>query len=163
MESRDKPLILVVDDQAMIIRIMTNMLKPDYAVCTATNGDRAIGVARIQRPDLILLDNMMPGMTGFEVCKVLKADPTTEKIPVIFITSMDDKHHEQIGLYSGAVDYIAKPPAVGIVRARIKIHLNANRQQQFIESLATGAVPDPDEVKKQAREILISTRTIDQS
>ena len=86
MESRDKPLILVVDDQATIIRIMSNMLQPDYAVCVATDGKKAIEVARSQLPDLILLDNLMPGMTGVEACKVLKADPITENIPVIFVT-----------------------------------------------------------------------------
>ncbi len=82
MESRDKPLILVVDDQATILRSITGILEPDYAVCTASDGTKAIEVARRQRPDLILLDNMMPGMTGFEVCRVLKSDSTTEIIPI---------------------------------------------------------------------------------
>ncbi len=154
MEDRDKPLILVVDDQATIIRIMSHMLQPEYAICVATDGDRAIEVARNQLPDLILMDNMMPGMTGVEACKILKADPITEKIPVIFVTSMNDKHNEQVGLKAGAVDYIPKPPSAEIVRARIKVHLNASKQQRFIELLATGAVSDPDEIKKQAREIL---------
>ena len=154
VESRDKPLILVVDDQATIIRIMTNMLQPDYAVCVATDGNRAIEVARNQVPDLILLDNMMPGMTGVEACKVLKADPITENIPIIFVTAMDDIHNEQIGLKAGAVDYIPKPPSAEIVRSRVKIHLSATKQYKFIERLATGQVSDPDDIKKQARELL---------
>ncbi|MCH7741451.1 MAG: response regulator [Proteobacteria bacterium] len=154
VEGRDKPLILIVDDQATIIRIMTNMLQPDYAVCVATDGSRAIDVARNQQPDLILLDIIMPGMTGVEACKALKADPITEKIPVIFVTSMDDKHNEEVALKAGAVDYIPKPPSVEIVRARVKVHLSANRHRKFIERLAAGDVSDPEEIKKQAQEIL---------
>ena len=93
-------------------------------------------------------------MTGIEACKVLKADPITENIPVIFVTSLDDDHNEQVGFKAGAVDYIPKPPSVEIVRARVKIHLNANKQQKFIKRLATGVVSDLDDIKKQARELL---------
>lgn len=154
MEGRDKPLILVVDDQVTIIRIMSSMLQPDYAVCVATNGNKAIEIARNQQPDLILLDIIMPGMTGIEACKALKADPITEKIPIIFVTSMDDRHNEEVALKAGAVDYIPKPPSVEIVRARVKVHLTANKHQKFIERLATGAVTDPDDIKKQAQALL---------
>tara|TARA_E500000331_G_scaffold62603_1_gene57327 strand:- start:638 stop:892 length:255 start_codon:yes stop_codon:yes gene_type:complete len=80
---RDKHLILVVDDQATILRIMTNMIQPQYDVCVATNGDKAIDIAASLQPDLILLDNLMLGKTGIEVCEVLKAREDTDHIPII--------------------------------------------------------------------------------
>ena len=102
-------------------------------------------------PDLILMDNLMPGMTGVEACEILKSDPITDKIPVIFVTSMDDKHNEVIGLNAGAVDYIPKPPSAEIVLARIKVHLNNTRQQVFISRLANGELTDLAHIKKEAR------------
>jgi CheY-like chemotaxis protein len=76
---KKKPLILVVDDQTTVIRIMSKMLKPHYDLCVATDGQKAIDVARNMLPDLILMDNLMPGMTGVEACGILKNDPLTEK------------------------------------------------------------------------------------
>ena len=154
MESRDKALILVVDDQATVIRIMSNMLQPTYDVCAATNGLKAIEIAKNQQPDLILLDNIMPGITGVETCMALKLDPETKKIPVIFVTAMDDKHNEVVGLKAGAVDYIPKPPSAEIVRARVKIHLNFARQRNFIERVAEGAYSDLNDVCKEASTFL---------
>ena len=154
VESRDKPLILVVDDQSTVIRIMSNMLQPTYDVCAATNGLKAIEVAKNKQPDLILLDNIMPGITGVETCLALKVDPETKKIPVIFVTAMDDKHNEVVGLKAGAVDYIPKPPSAEIVRARVKIHLNAAKQRSFIERLAEGAYSDLDDISKEASTFL---------
>ncbi len=152
---REKPLILVADDQATILRIMTSILKPEYDVCIATDGRKAIEVARSQLPDLILLDNMMPGMTGVEACLGLKADPITQKIPVIFVTSMDDKHNESVGLKAGAVDYIPKPPSAEIVRARVSVHLRNNLSQKFIERLAAGTLSDIEAIRLEARALLL--------
>ena len=154
MEEREKPLILVVDDQVTVIRIMTNMLQPEFTVCVATYGGRAIEVAKNQLPDLILMDNLMPSMTGVEACKILKSDPETEKIPAIFITSMDDKHNEQVGLNAGAVDYIPKPPSAERLRARVRVHLANNRQLAFIEDLAAGEFSMLDDAKRMARNLL---------
>ncbi len=154
MTDRVRPLILVVDDQATIIRIMSNMLKPDYDVCVATDGEKAIEVAKSRLPDLILLDNMMPGMTGVEACKALKANPLLEAIPVIFVTSMDDRHNEVVGLKAGAVDYIPKPPSTEIVRARVSVHLNNSLRRQFLERLANGQITDITEAQQLAKRLL---------
>jgi DNA-binding response OmpR family regulator len=154
---REKPLILVVDDQVTIIRILTNMLQPQYEVCVATDGAKGIDVACTRQPDLILLDNMMPNMTGVETCQMLKKNPITQHIPVIFVTSMDDKHNEKIGLKVGAVDYINKPPAPEIVLARIGIHLRNQRQHDFIEQIAQGSLTDISEIRRQAQLMLADT------
>ena len=154
MEVRTKPLILVVDDQATIIRIMTSILQPTYDVCVATSGKKALEVARTQRPDLILLDNMMPEMTGVETCMALKEIPLTEHIPVIFVTSMDDKHNEQMGFKAGAVDYMNKPPSQELVHARIGVHLRNQRQRLFLKKIASSEVTDLSEIQQTAQLLL---------
>ena len=153
--SREKPLVLVVDDQATAIRVMNIMLQPEYDVCVATSGEKGIEVARSQLPDLILLDKMMPGMSGVETCKVLKADPITQTIPIIFLTSMDDAHNESVGFNAGAVDYIYKPPAPESVKSRIRVHLVTTTQRKFIEKLAAGTLSDPGEIRETARQLLL--------
>lgn len=154
MTQIEKPLIQVVDDQTTVIRILANMLQPDYEVCVATNGNMAIRVANDQQPDLILLDMMMPDLSGIEVCKALKENPDTRHIPIIFVTSMDDKHNEEAGLKAGAVDYINKPPSPMIVKSRVNIHLAHARQLRFLESIVTGEITEPDEIKRQARQLM---------
>lgn len=154
MDVRDKPLILVVDDQATIIRIMTSILQPTYDVCVATNGKKALEVARTQRPDLILLDNMMPEMSGVETCMALQEIEATRNIPVIFVTSMDDKHNEQMGFKAGAVDYMNKPPSSELVHARINVHLRNQRQRVFLQQLADGNVSDLEKIRQGARHLL---------
>ncbi len=144
----------MVDDQATIIRIMTSILQPTYDVCVATSGKKALEVARTQRPDLILLDNMMPEMTGVETCMALKEMPATEHIPVIFVTSMDDKHNEQMGFKAGAVDYMNKPPSKELVHARVSVHLRNQKQRLFLEQIAANKVTDLSEIQQTARELL---------
>lgn len=148
------PLIQVVDDQTTVVRILANMLQPEYKVCVATSGKMALTVANEQLPDLILLDMMMPDLSGIEVCKSLKQNPATQKIPVIFVTSMDDRHNEEAGLKAGAVDYINKPPSPMVVKSRVNIHLAHARQVRFLEALASGEMTDPDDVRRQARALL---------
>jgi len=154
MTQREKPLIQVVDDQTTVVRILANMLQPDYQVCVATNGNMAIKVANEQLPDLILLDMMMPDLNGIEVCQSLKADPATRNIPIIFVTSMDDKHNEEAGLKAGAVDYSNKPPSPMVVKSRVNIHLANARQRRFLHDLASGEITDPDEIQQRARQLL---------
>jgi putative two-component system response regulator len=154
VEVRTKPLILVVDDQATIIRIMTIILRPKYDVCVATSGRKALEVARTQQPDIILLDNMMPEMTGIETCMALKEIPATEHIPVIFITSMDDKHNEQMGFKAGAVDYMNKPPSPELVHARINVHLRNQRQRLFLEKVASNELTDLATIQQTAKLLL---------
>jgi sigma-B regulation protein RsbU (phosphoserine phosphatase) len=126
MEEQQK--ILVVDDERLNINVLVDLLKPDYKMMAAKNGEQALKAVRVANPpDLILLDIMMPEMDGYEVCRRLKADEATRDIPVIFITAMGDTSDETKGLEAGAVDYITKPISPPIVQARVKTHLALKR------------------------------------
>jgi len=120
----DKQTILVVDDTPGNIDILSSVLRSKYKVKAALNGERALKIARGEdKPELILLDIMMPDIDGYEVCRRLKADPATANIPVIFITAKNQEEDEKLGLELGAVDYIAKPISPPIVLARVQTHL----------------------------------------
>ena len=117
-------IVLVVDDTPTNIHLLNGMLREHYKVKAATNGNKALQIARTEpRPDIILLDVMMPGIDGYEVCRQLKADPITAAIPVIFITAKNEVEDEQQGLALGAVDYIKKPFNPAIVESRVQTHL----------------------------------------
>lgn len=125
--------ILVVDDEPMNIMVLKGVLKhAGYGIESASNGPEGLEKARAQRPDMILLDVMMPGETGFETCKKLKADPATAHIPVIFITCLDEMANKLAGLDLGAVDYITKPFMAAEVVARVRSHMNFQRRQGAI-------------------------------
>ena len=156
MNDEKKPVILVVDDQTTVVRVLGRMLSEDYIVHAATTGERALEIAREKLPDLILLDMVMPQMSGIDVCQQLKQDEATKNIPVIFVTSMDDRHNEARGFKAGAADYITKPPSPEIVRARVDVHLAVNRQLRFLKQVASGEISDLTEIKQRADEILKS-------
>jgi serine phosphatase RsbU (regulator of sigma subunit) len=119
-----KPRILVVDDTPANIKILADLLRQDYLLSVATNGSDALEIASSgDRPDLVLLDIMMPEMDGYEVCQRLKADPRTRDLPVVFVTAMSEMDDETKGFSLGAVDYITKPIRPPIVRARVAAHL----------------------------------------
>ncbi|PJZ45802.1 HD domain-containing phosphohydrolase [Leptospira brenneri] len=124
MEISDKPKILIVDDEPTNLQILNEILQNDYTLLFAKDGLKAIELAESQEPDLILLDVMMPEMTGHEVCTVLKSKEKTKFIPVIFVTALTDVGDEEKGFQLGAVDYIMKPVSPPIVKARIKNHLS---------------------------------------
>ncbi len=128
--------ILVVDDLPVNIEVLVENLAGDYDVIFATNGHEALELAQSQRPDLILLDVLMPGMDGYAVCARLKSDPATSAIPVIFITAMSQEGDERTGLDTGAIDYIAKPFKPHIVRARVRNHLELKRYRDLLENLS---------------------------
>jgi putative two-component system response regulator len=128
-----KPRILVVDDMPENIQILSDILRDDYTVLAAKSGEKALQFVLRQPPDLILLDVMMPGMDGFEVCTRLKAEKKWEKIPVIFITAMNEIKDEAHGFEVGAVDYITKPVSPPIVQARVRSHLALADQQRACE------------------------------
>lgn len=109
--------ILVVDDAPMNIRLLSEVLRESYAVCAATSGEAALEIARSQRPDLILLDVVMPGMDGYEVCRRLKDDPLTRSIPVLFVTAMEEEARNALDLR--AVGVISKPISPALVLARV--------------------------------------------
>ncbi len=129
--------ILIVDDTPANITTIGQELKADYKVFIATSGEAALEKAIADPPDLILLDIMMPGMDGYEVCRQLKARQETRSIPVIFITAKNTEKEETRGLEIGAVDYITKPFRLSIVRARVKTHLELKRKSDILESLSS--------------------------
>ncbi len=129
-----KETILVVDDVPDNIDVLASILKEDYRVIVATNGAAALNTAKKQKPDLILLDVMMPGMSGYEVCQKLKEDPHTQDIPVIFVTALSTSQEEYKGLELGAVDFLHKPSHPAVVRQRVRIHLQLHNQNKALET-----------------------------
>jgi adenylate cyclase len=125
--------VLVVDDTPDNLSLMSGLLKDDYKVKVASSGEKALRIAAADHPpDLILLDIMMPGMDGYEVCRRLKADPKTRDIPVIFLTARAEMEDEKKGLDLRAVDYITKPISAPIVLARVKTHLALKASADFL-------------------------------
>jgi phosphoserine phosphatase RsbU/P len=117
-------LILIVDDTPLNIGVISGALKDSYKTKVATNGEKALALASAEeKPDLILLDIMMPGMDGYEVCLRLKADPATSEIPVIFLTGQTSAEDETRGFEVGAVDYVHKPFSPAVVKARVRSHI----------------------------------------
>ena len=132
-EAPRKPVILVVDDTPDNLHLMSGLLSEQYTVKVAPSGARALKIAHGERaPDLILLDVMMPEMDGYEVCRLLKADPSTVDIPVIFLTAKTEVEDEQHGFDLGAVDYITKPISAPIVLARVHTHLTLKASADFL-------------------------------
>jgi phosphoserine phosphatase RsbU/P len=117
-------LILIVDDTPTNIGVISGALKDSYKTKIATNGEKALALASAEdKPDLILLDVLMPEMDGYEVCSRLKADPTTREIPIIFLTSQTSADDETHGFEVGAVDYVHKPFSPAVVKARVRNHI----------------------------------------
>ncbi len=132
--TQEKPNILVVDDEPVNVKILAAALGKDYKVIVAKSGSEALALAkRNQRPDLILLDIMMPEMDGYEVCRHLKTDSNTENIPVIFISAMNQTADESKGFDLGAVDYITKPIRLPILRNRVRTHLDLKKYRDRLE------------------------------
>ena len=135
--SDDRPRILIVDDERININILNALLKNDYKLMVATSGEQAIKAAIEGQPDLILLDILMPGMDGHQVCRKLKSSPATRTIPIIFITVMGDAENETMGFALGAVDYIPKPFNNAVVKARVGVQMRLKRQNDMLENLAS--------------------------
>ncbi len=128
----EKPTILIVDDIKDNIDVLQEILKGEYKLKAATSGPTALKIASRFKPDLILLDVMMPEMDGYTVCQRLKDHPETRQIPVIFVTAKDDDVDEAHGFQVGAVDYITKPVNPLIVSARVKTHLALSDQRRAL-------------------------------
>ena len=133
LEITEKPMILVVDDTPDNLVMMNDLLSDKYKVKIASGGERALQIAMsASPPELILLDIMMPGIDGYEVCRRLKRDPKTMNIPVIFLTAKSEVEDEKNGLELGAVDYITKPISPAIVMARVANHLALKAMADFL-------------------------------
>ncbi len=131
-EPSRRPRLLAVDDQPLNIQALYQAFAADHQVLMATGGEQALALCVSQQPDLVLLDVMMPGMDGYEVCRRLKSDRATRDIPVIFVTAHTDEAAETLGLELGAVDFISKPINPKIVRARVKTHLTLKAQSDLL-------------------------------
>jgi len=127
--------IMVVDDTEIDIDILVETLGNDYDIVVAMDGQSALEHVDRNPPDLILLDILMPGMDGYEVCERLKANEATQNIPVLFITALTDEQDEAKGLKLGAVDYITKPFSLELVKARVRNQLELKRYQDHLEEL----------------------------
>jgi len=144
----EKNVVLVVDDVPENITLMTGILSDFYQVKVALNGRKALSISQSDNPpDIILLDIMMPEMDGYEVCRKLKENPSSEAIPVIFVTAMTDIDNEEQGLNLGAVDYITKPISPPLVLARIKTQLRLYHQNRHLDEL----------VQQRTRQLTIET------
>ncbi len=125
-----------MDDEPLSVKILCHLLKNDYSVVVATSGEEALEIARSDAsPDLILMDVIMPGKTGYDVCSELKRDPQTDGIPVILVTGLSEESDEKRGLDLGAVDYIQKPFSPSLVRARIRNQLELKKYRNHLEML----------------------------
>lgn len=132
----ERPRLLVIDDQPINIQTLYQIFHADHEVFMATGGEQALAFCRANEPpDLILLDVVMPGMDGIEVCRRLKADPALTDIPVIFVTAHSEPADEVAALAAGGVDFIAKPVNPAVVRARVKTHLTLKAQTDLLHSL----------------------------
>lgn len=140
MQENRKFKVLLVDDELINVKILSDLLKDDYDVVFATRGEEAIQRAIDAQPDIILLDVMMPEMDGYNVCLRLQGDARTAAIPVVFVTALGSSSHEMKGLDTGAIDYVTKPIHGDIVKARIRNHL------KYKNTLLTASAPaEPDD------------------
>ncbi|MET0209369.1 MAG: response regulator, partial [Burkholderiaceae bacterium] len=129
-----RPRLLLVDDEPANLQVLRHVLQDDYRLLFARDGQKALELVRSDPPHLILLDIMMPGMSGLEVCRTLKAQTPTRAIPIIFVTALADARDETEGFDAGAVDYIAKPISPPVVRARVRTHLSLVRADELRET-----------------------------
>lgn len=127
--------VLIVDDQPANIHVLAEALADQHELLVATTGARALELAPLA--DLVLLDVVMPDMDGLSVCRALKADEATRRIPVIFVTALDETENETSGFDAGGVDYIVKPIHPAVVRARVRTHLELKDARDILERLAT--------------------------
>lgn len=134
MEQATEPIILIVDDSIDNIDILAGILKDDYQIKVARNGEQALEIVhRDPQIALILLDIIMPGIDGYEVCRQLKSQEESKNIPVVFVTAKDDVADERKGFQIGAIDFLIKPVSAPIVQARVKNHIALHNQNRLLE------------------------------
>jgi putative two-component system response regulator len=157
------PTILVVDDAPTNLNVLAGLLSPHYRVKLASSGDKALQLARRSAPDLILLDIMMPEMDGYEVCRRLKNDPATQRIPVLFLTAMSEPEDEARGFEVGAADFIQKPISPAIVQARVRTHLQIKsyqdelaRRNAWLQSALELRMAQVDQLREATLHVMIS-------
>lgn len=151
VDLRQRQTVLIADDVPENIELLASTLEDEYDIKVASNGEKVLKIVYSDAPpDLLLLDVMMPGLSGHEVCRRIKANPDRRKIPVIFVTAMSTIEDEELGLRIGAVDYITKPISPPVVRARVRTHLALYDQSRELERM----------VHQRTRELLLSRQQI---
>lgn len=132
----NRAVILIVDDEISNIEVMNAALEERYEICFATSGEEAIALAASVLPDLILLDVVMPGMDGYEVCRTMKRNALLADVPIIFSTGLNDESAEALGLSLGAIDYITKPIQPVILSARVRNHIELKRLRDQLAKMS---------------------------
>ena len=153
MRDQKKYTVLVVDDAPENIDVLRMILNGDYIVKAATSGQMALKIVAMQPPDLILLDVVMPGMSGHDVCRELKGREATRDIPIIFVTARSDVEDEALGFDLGGADYITKPVSPSTVRARVRAHLALADQHYCLQEL----------VNERTSELVLSNQKLEQT
>lgn len=150
--------ILVVDDEPANIRIVQSVLGEDYSLVAATSGENAIDVARRAQPDMILMDVLMPGLSGVEACSRILEQVEGELEPsIIFISSLDDPQSESYALSMGGVDYITKPIHPEVLRNRVRVHMANRTYIQYLKAVIDQRTQSLEEARERARDLLSKT------
>ena len=128
----DKPRILIADDDPINIQLLTKALQGTYDICSAINGFDAIDQVKEASPDLLILDVMMPDLSGFDVCKIIKAEEAYADIPILFLTAMGTIEAEITGLELGGIDYLTKPVKIDLLKLRVRNHIELKRRNDLV-------------------------------
>ncbi len=150
----DKQSILAVDDTPENLQVLKGILVLQYSILAAISGEAALKILSKTRPDLILLDIMMSGMDGYELCRILKSREDTADIPVIFVSAMSEVKDERQGFEVGAVDYITKPVNAELVRARVKTHLMLADQNRTFKLMVEERTYELEQTQRAAIKML---------
>ncbi|MEE4191572.1 MAG: response regulator [Halieaceae bacterium] len=148
--------VLVVDDDRGLLSIIKGILSKDYDVTLASSGPEALEALADGGADLVLLDIMMPGMDGLEVCRKIKADAATADLPVIFLTGMEDEDAEEDALDAGAADFISKPIRPRILESRVRMQMQNYLYLQFLEKMLSEKSTTVDRLKAETAQLLKS-------
>ncbi|MDD2850998.1 MAG: response regulator [Desulfuromonadaceae bacterium] len=139
--------VLVVDDEPINVAVIESALEEEYDVITAQNGFEAINLTGKQKPDLILLDVMMPELNGFDVCKIIKADTSFADIPVIFLTALNTRESESQALETGGIDYLIKPVNLELLKLKVHNHLELKKRNDLIREQRNLLARQKDELE----------------
>ena len=152
-----RPLIAIIDDDPTQARLISMILEADFDTCIANTGQQAIDMVKARNPDLVLLDIVMPEVDGYEVNALLKKNPYTFDIPVIFITNLQDADNETTALISGAADFVTKPVNPSVLKARVTRVLELTTYMNFLMRLIEEKDVKIDQLRTQASELLEKT------
>lgn len=161
--TESRPNILIVDDDPVVLSLLHGVLSDEYDVHAVTSGEDALDFLKGQDIDLVLLDILMPGINGVEVCRAIRGDDDINDLPVILITALDDALNEERGFEAGASDYISKPIRPGAVMSRVRLHMQNHLYTQFLESLLEEKDTTIEKLRLETRALLDLTGTDQQS